>query len=100
MSAPTVLNYGGMQADHDHIVGPIVASIAIISAWEITRPLRWMNVLMGLWLIAAPLILTYQEATPAWNSIFVGIASFIFSMVRGKLTHSFGGGWRSLRFNR
>ena len=95
MVAPTVLDYAGLPADHDHVMGPMIASIGIVAAWEITRSLRWLNVVLGAWLIVAPFILGY-EAAALLNSSLVGLLVFALSQVKGRCTHSFGGGWRSL----
>ena len=95
MAAPAVLGYGGVAANHDRIVGPVVASFACIALWEVTRPLRWLDLAAGLWLIAAPWILGFARDA-AVNSVIAGLAIAALSLVRGKLTHQFGGGWRTL----
>jgi hypothetical protein len=95
MAAPAILGYDGIAADHDHVLGPVIASTAICAAWQITRALRWINIVLGAWLILAPFVLSY-ETTPLENSSVVGLAVLVLSMVRGKVTHAFGGGWRSL----
>ncbi|HEU4586171.1 MAG TPA: hypothetical protein VFR95_10495 [Gemmatimonadaceae bacterium] len=54
MLAPSLLHYGGRASLNDHIVGPLVAATAIIAIWEATRPLRWLGILFGLWLLFVP----------------------------------------------
>lgn len=49
MAAPALLGYTGAPRTNDYIVGPIVASVAMIALSEVVRPLRWMNFALGLW---------------------------------------------------
>lgn len=96
MAAPAVLKYGNPAQANDRIIGPVVATFAIIAIWEITRGLRWMNFLLGLWLVAAPFLMGYDNATPRWNDVAAGAVIVGLSLVKGKITQKFGGGWRSL----
>jgi hypothetical protein len=100
MIAPALLGFEPKAADHDHIIGPVVASFAIISWWEVTRPLRWINLVIGLWLLAAPWILGYPQTPAIINSMATGLALAMLSLVRGKITQQFGGGWSVLRRTR
>lgn len=95
MVAPAALAYGGLAADHDRVVGPLLATFGCIAIWEVMRPLRRANTLLGAWLLAAPWLLDFPT-TAAWNSVAVGVLVVLLSLVRGRLTHSFAGGWRSL----
>ena len=100
MAAPAVLRYSGtFAADHDRVVGPVLASFACIAMWEITRPLRRVNTLVGAWLLAAPWVLGFPPAATA-NSMAAGAVVVGLSLVRGKLTHDYAGGWRSLLLGR
>ena len=51
MASPAVLDYADPARANDRIIGPLVASMAIIAIWDITRPLRWVNVILGAWLL-------------------------------------------------
>lgn len=95
MAAPAVLGYGAPAATNDRIFGPIAAAVAIIAAWDVTRALRWIDLLIGIWPVAAPAVLSY-EAIAAVNSALVGAAMALLSFVRGQVRQSFGGGWRAL----
>jgi hypothetical protein len=64
--------------------------------WEVTRGLRWLNVVLGAWLVVAPMLFRYPEATSIVNSLVVGVVVIGLSLVRGTMTERFGGGWRSL----
>ena len=95
MAAPSILEYGNPAAANDWIMGPLVATFATIALWEITRSFRRMNLILGVWLLMAPFVFSYSKI-PMMNDIAVGILLTVFSLVRGKIRHSFGGGWSSL----
>lgn len=95
MAAPAVLGYAAPASTNDRVVGPIVASFAIIAVWEATRPLRRANTVLGGWLLVCPWILGYP-ALPAVHSLVVGVLVLAFSLVRGEVKARFGGGWSAL----
>lgn len=96
MAAPAVLGYGDPARTNDRITGPVVATFALIAIWETTRSLRWCNLLAGLWLLAAPFVLGGYSGGALANSLAVGALLIAFSLVRGKITKSYGGGWRAV----
>src|SRR5687767_1665798 len=59
MAAPAALDYTGAAATSDRVVGPIAASVACMAIWPVLRSLRWVNVVLGAWLVAAPWLLGY-----------------------------------------
>ena len=95
MAAPAVLGYAGPADTNDRIIGPLIATFALVAAWGVLRPLRWVNLPLGLWLVAARLILGF-ELTPAINSVATGAAVIALSCIRGRINHPYGGGWSSL----
>ena len=96
MVAPSVLSYDKVGSDNCHVVGPLIVTFAFVSCWEITRPVRKVNYLTGAWLLLAPWILGYDETLPILNDMIVGALVIGFAWVEGKITASFGGGWKSL----
>lgn len=96
MASPAVLGYGNPAQANDRIIGPVIATFAIIGIWEITRGLRWLNLLLGLWLLVAPFLMGYDASIPTWNDVIAGVLVVAFSLVKGKTTHPYGGGWKSL----
>jgi hypothetical protein len=95
MASPAVLEYADPARANDRIVGPIVASMATIAIWELTRSLRWVNVVLGAWLLITPWLLEHPPDV-RWNSMCVGTLMLACSLVRGSRTQQFGGGWSSL----
>jgi hypothetical protein len=95
MAAPAVLGYSGAAATNDRIVGPLVASIAIVTVWEVLRPMRRLNTAFGAWLILAPWLLGFPLPATL-NSLLAGVSLIALSLIRGKRKQCYGGGWSAL----
>ena len=95
MAAPAVLGYAGAARANDRIVGPLVASIAVIAIWEVTRPLRWTNVALGAWLLAAPWLFGAGPA-PLLNDMTAGLLLIAMALKRGPSRTRVGGGWSAV----
>jgi hypothetical protein len=96
MAAPAILNYHGPAQINDRICGPLIASIALIALWEVTRELRWLHAVVGFWLMSAPLVLHYIAWWTVVNSIVCSVILVISAVIPGAKNHSFGGGWSVL----
>ena len=94
-AAPDILQYGDPARTHDHILGPLVMTFAMIAVSESTRSVRWINVLLGNWLVIAPVVFDYSIAQ-ALHSQALGIAVALIAMVKGSLMERFDGGWTTL----
>ncbi|MGH7720080.1 MAG: SPW repeat domain-containing protein, partial [Gemmatimonadaceae bacterium] len=90
------LGYAEPARTNDWIVGPIATSVAIVAIWEVTRPLRWVNAALGVWLVAAPWLLGYGDAAATINSTATGTLLLALALVRGEVKQRTGGGWSSL----
>ena len=67
---------------NDLIVGIIVLILAatrLSRPTEGTKPASWVNAAIGVWLIAAPFILSYESDQEMWNDIIVGALVLIFA---------------------
>lgn len=71
------------MAASDHVVGALVITVSLIAAAEVARPVRFINALFGLWLIAAPWLLTGHTQLAAWTSISAGVALIALSIPKG-----------------
>ena len=97
MASPGMFGYSGTGRINGVIVGPIIATFAIIAVWEVTRAVGRANVTLGAWLVIAPWVLGYEENVIATvNEFVVGITIFALAMTRAKTDAKLGGGWRSL----
>jgi hypothetical protein len=73
MVSRLVFGTNGVMANSDHLVGALVITVAVCAMAEIARPLRFINLLFGLWLIAAPWLLVDRTADAAWNDVASGL---------------------------
>ena len=90
MAAPAVLGATGAAANVDHLVGALIVTWAVIAFGEIVRPVRLLNVLMGLGVVAAPWLLAGDTGWSRWNDVIVGVAVMVLSIRRGRIQERFG----------
>lgn len=93
-AAPEVCGYGPPARGVDHVVGPLAAAVGMTAVFGATRPLRWLNVLLGAWLVIAPWVLGYGR-TEAVVGTAAGLLLAGLACVGGR-PHSLGGGWQVL----
>lgn len=90
----TRLTFGnsGDMADSDHLVGSLVVVFAIMAFSEVARSVRFINVLFGAWLIAAPWLLDGAgSALSTWNGVVSGALLIALSLPRGPVKDSYAG---------
>ena len=90
-----ILGTTGPARDVAHVVGPLAAMFALIGVFEVTRSLRWLNLVTGAWLVIAPWLLGYATGDAA-HSVAVGLALGGLACAPGRREESLGGGWRAL----
>lgn len=97
IASPAVLGYSGVGAFNAHAVGPIVAGASLIAVWQVMRSLRWLELVVGSWLLVSPWVLVrWYETMPTIVSLGVGFALVILAFLGGKTRKNFGGGWLML----
>ena len=95
MAAPAVLEYGRPASTNDHIIGPLIATFACIAIWESSRSVRWVNLPLGLWLIAAPLD-TGSSTSGSNQQRPVRHSDCDSVLSGGAIQQRFAGGWSAL----
>ena len=93
MAAPAVLHFKKTISDNAYIVGPLIVTFSIISLSESTRNVRFFNLPLAVWLLAAPWILQYDNHTALLNDYAVAIFTVALSFVKPKRKNHFAGGW-------
>ena len=94
MFTPLVFATTLAMADSDHVVGGLAVTISIIAMAEVARPLRFLNLPLGLWLIAAPWLLSGVPSTVAvLHGVAAGLALMGLSLPRGRRSQEHYGGW-------
>ncbi len=81
------------MADSDHLVGALIITVAVIAMAEVGRALRFVNALLGLWLIAAPWLVSGAGTVATWASVMVGVAVILLSLSRGSRSDEHYGSW-------
>jgi nucleoside-diphosphate-sugar epimerase/uncharacterized membrane protein len=91
----TRLTFGTVPplAYNDHLVGALVITVAIIAMAEVARPLRFVNTLFGLWIVAAPWLLAGGSGVGWWSSVIVGVALSLLSLPRGTRSRDHYASW-------
>jgi len=90
MFAPAVFGTQGRAADSDHIVGAVILTVSVIAMAEVVRAGRFINLLLGAWLIAAPWLLSGASAVAKWNGMMSGAVLMLLSLPRGPVRERYG----------
>ena len=90
MAEPAILGVDGRAADSHYLAGALVLTWAVIAFGEVTRPVRWLNVLMGLWIVAAPWLLIGSTDLSRWIDTLCGVLLIALSVPRGRIDERFG----------
>jgi hypothetical protein len=69
----------------------LVVTWAVVGFGEVTRPVRLLNILFGLWIAISPWVLTGAPPVSRWTDILVGLLLVALSLRRGRLEEQFGG---------
>jgi hypothetical protein len=77
----------------DHVTGCLVITIAVTAMAEVVRPLRFLNALFGLWVMASPFVLGSTTTAPLVVDIIVGGLLALLSLPRGRRSNEHYGGW-------
>jgi hypothetical protein len=61
-------------ANSDHLAGAMIITISVCAMAEVARPLRFLNLPFGLWLIAAPWLLRGTTTAALLNDVVAGLS--------------------------
>jgi hypothetical protein len=89
----TRLTFGteGAMADSDHLTGSLIITVSVIALAEVARPLRFLNIALGAWLVIAPWLLSGETMVAAAASVVAGIMVIVLSIPRGTIVNCYGG---------
>jgi hypothetical protein len=90
MAAPAALGATGAASDAGHVTGALVVAWSVIAFGEIVRPVRLLNILMGIIVATAPWMLVGATAPYRWSSLAAGAALVVLSIRRGRIDEKFG----------
>ena len=90
MFAPAFLDSTGSAANSNHIVGALIITVSVTVTAEIIRAGRFLNIIFGAWMVAAPWLLAGAGPAAKWNGAAVGILLMLLSLPRGTITERYG----------
>jgi len=83
----------GAIANSDHLSGAMIITIAVCATAEVARPLRFLNVPFGLWLLVAPWLLAGATMGTILNDMVAGCIAIALSLPRGRISKEHYGSW-------
>jgi hypothetical protein len=90
MFAPSALGSSNAAADADHLVGALLVTFAVIAWGDVARTARYLNLLIGAWLVLGAWTLSGATALGTANDVAVGLALLALTPRRGRVTARFG----------
>lgn len=72
-----------------HVIGSLVLAVVSISAAEVARPVRYINIVLGAALMAAPFMVE-AEMVATIVSVVLGIAIIALSVRGGPIRERYG----------
>ncbi len=92
-----LLETTGAAADNDHLIGSLVVTFSVMALAEVARPLRFVNVLFGAWLLLAPWVIDgyFGLGTPV--TFIAGLLLIALSLPRGAIRSHYGSWDRYMR---
>jgi hypothetical protein len=97
MFAPSTLGSTGKAAHSDHLIGALILTVAVIALAEVGRVARFVNVLFGAWIIAAPWLLGGATTAATWDDVIAGSLVILLSFQRGTIIEQYGDFQRYIR---
>ncbi len=85
------------MAHSDHLIGALVVTASAIALAEIARPVRFLNILFGIALIAAPWMFDGGSVLADWSGVLAGVALILLALPRGRIANRYGSWDRFLR---
>jgi hypothetical protein len=76
------------------VIGSLVLTVVSVAAAEVARPVRYLNILLGAALLAAPFMLDASTFTSI-VSVVLGAALVVLSIRRGPIRERYGN-WNRL----
>jgi uncharacterized membrane protein len=95
--APAVFGTAGRASDSDRLLGALVVTFTAIAVAEVGRPVRFLNILFGAWIIIAPFLLAGYTPAGFVGGIVTGFALIILSFPLGRIRASYGSWNRYIR---
>ena len=97
MFTPSTVGSAGSAAHADHLIGALIVTVSVIAWADVGRAARYINVLFGAALIAAPWLLGGATSVSRWNDLVAGALVIVLSFRRGPVGERYGISQRYVR---
>jgi uncharacterized membrane protein len=88
--SPVVLGVTDSAADSTYIFGALVVTVAVVAMAEVGRAIRFLNILIGAWLLVMSWLLNGSTTASMWTVAIVGVALILLSIRRGEIRENYG----------
>lgn len=85
MTAPAYIEYTKKIANNNYVIGALIITFSVIATSEVARPVRFLNMFLGLWMIASPWILGSAQTEAILASVTTGAVLIPLSIPKGKV---------------
>jgi len=90
MCSRLIFGTGEPMAFSDHLLGALIITVSVTACAELARPVRYLNVLFGIALMAAPWMMEGGSALADWAGVLTGLALILLSIPRGRIANRYG----------
>ncbi|MEP6574337.1 MAG: vitamin K epoxide reductase family protein, partial [Gemmatimonadota bacterium] len=97
MFAPATLGSTGVAAHSDHLIGALILTFGVMALADVGRALRFVNVLFGALVLAAPWVVNGATSGSRWSDAMAGILVILLSVRRGPVGERYGSWERFIR---
>lgn len=97
MFAPKIFGSTSTASNSDDLFGALIVTIAIIAMADVGRATRFLNVLFGAWVVAAPWLLTGATTSAKLNDAIVGALVVLLCFRSGPVGERYGSYERFIR---
>lgn len=87
---PAMFGISGFAADNIFLVSALAITVACIAYAEVARPVRYLNVLFGVWLLLSPWWLSGSTTNGMWVTAISGALLVPLSFSLGKIRETYG----------
>lgn len=95
--SPHALGMSPFLADNTDVCAALIVTFSIISFAEVIRSVRFLNILIALWLGLAPFLLAGGTNAIRIHSVLMAVAIILLSLPRGKIKEHYGSWDRMIR---
>lgn len=97
MFAPAMFGSDGRAASSDHVVGALIVTVAAISTAEVVRAFRFLNLVLGAWLLVAPFVVSGASGAGRWVTVGAGVLVIVLALPRGPVRERYAAWDRMIR---